>query len=138
MGEERVDLSWGEDCFVCGAENPEGLRLHFAVDEKARTIETVWVPKETHQGYTGVVHGGLVATVLDEALGKLSVSLGMAAVTAELSVRFLRPVPTQRPLRVRGSIGENGRRLLTGEAEALLEDGTVAARAQARLVRGKT
>jgi len=133
-----MDLSWGDDCFVCGTENPEGLRLHFSVDEAQRTIEALWVPREAHHGYTGVVHGGLVATVLDEAVGKLSVSLGMPAVTAELSVRFLKPVPTQRPLQVSGRITEVKRRLLLGEAEARLEDGTLAARAEARLVRGKT
>ncbi len=133
-----MDLTWGDDCFVCGAENTEGLRLAFSVDEAQRTIETLWVPREAHHGYTGVVHGGLVATVLDEAVGKLSVSLGMPAVTAELSVRFLRPVPTARPLRVRGRITEVRSRVLLGEAEATLEDGTLAARAEARLVRGTT
>ncbi|MBE0617842.1 MAG: PaaI family thioesterase, partial [Proteobacteria bacterium] len=71
-----MNLSWEDDCFVCGTENPEGLRLRFSVDEAQRTIETLWVPREVHHGYTGVVHGGLVAAVLDEAVGKLSVSLG--------------------------------------------------------------
>ncbi len=132
-----MELSWGDDCFVCGAENREGLQLRFSVDEGRRTIETLWVPREAHHGFTGVVHGGLVATVLDEALGKLSVCLGMPAVTAELSVRFLQPVPTQRPLRVQGRMTEVKPRLLQGTAEAILEDGTLAARAEARLVRGK-
>lgn len=133
-----MDLSLGDDCFVCGTENTEGLRLRFSVDEAQRSIETLWMPREAHHGYTGVVHGGLVATVLDEAVGKLSVSLGMPAVTAELSVRFLKPVPTARPLRVRGRITEVRNRVLLGEAEATLEDGTLAARAEARLVRGTT
>ena len=57
------------------------------------------------------------------------------AVTAELSVRFARPVPPERPLRIRGRLTEVKRRLLGGEAEALLEDGTVAASAQVRLLR---
>lgn len=132
-----MDLAWEDDCFVCGTKNPEGLQLRFTVDEVGRAIETVWTPRGVHHGYTGVVHGGLVATVLDEAVGKLSVCLGMPAVTAELTVRFLRPVPPNRPLRVQGRITEVRPRVLEGAAEAFLEDGTLAARAQARLVRGK-
>jgi uncharacterized protein (TIGR00369 family) len=132
-----MELTWGDDCFVCGPENGEGLQLRFSVDEAERTIETLWVPREAHHGYTGVVHGGLVATVLDEAVGKLALCLGMPAVTADLSVRFLRPVPTRRPLRVRGRITEVKPRLLVGTAEAVLEDGTLAARAEARLMRGR-
>lgn len=133
-----MELSWGDDCFVCGKDNPEGLRLEFHLDEAARTMETVWVPRATHQGYADIVHGGLVAAVLDEVLGKLTVSLGIPAVTAELSVRFQKPVPPARPLKVRGRLtGERGR-LLQGESEAFLEDGTVAAAASAKLMRGKS
>lgn len=130
-------LNWGDECFVCGKDNPEGLRLEFALDTDARTMETVWVPRPAHQGYAGIVHGGLVATVLDEVLGKLTVSLGIPAVTAELTVRYQHPVPPDRPVRVRGRITEERRRLLLGESEALLEDGTVAASASAKLMRGR-
>ena len=133
-----MDLSWGEGCFVCGRDNPEGLRLTFKVDEESRAIETVWTPREVHAGYRGVVHGGLVATVLDEVLGKLSTCIGVPAVTAELTVRYLKPVPTGRPLRVEGRLTRERGRLLLGESRALLEDGTVAATATAKLMKGST
>ena len=81
-------------------------------------------------------HKRLVATVLDECLGKLSTSLGIPGVTAEMSVRFLKPVPPERPLTVRGRFTEVRKRLLRGEAEAILEDGSVAASATVKLVRG--
>lgn len=128
-------LTWGDACYVCGMDNPEGLRVRFDVDEAERSIEGEWVPHACHQGYDGIVHGGLVATLLDEAVGKLSTALAMPAVTAELTVRFLRPVPPEKPLTIRGRLTEVRRRTLSGEAEALLGDGTVAARATARLVR---
>ncbi|GAB4257630.1 MAG: PaaI family thioesterase [Deferrisomatales bacterium] len=130
-----MELTWGDECFVCGSGNAEGLRLAFVVDEEQRAIETVWVPRPAHQGYRGIVHGGLVTTVLDEAMGKLSAALGMPAVTAELTVRFRKPVPPERPLRVQGRITEVRRRFLAGEAQATLEDGTVAAQATAKLMR---
>lgn len=130
-----MELRWQDNCFVCGKENPEGLRLEFRFDEAAGTIETVWTPRPVHIGYEGIVHGGLVATLLDEALGKLTTLLGTPAVTAELTVRYLKPVPVGRPLRVTGRVSNGRGRLLAGEAEALLEDGTPAARATAKLVR---
>jgi len=133
-----VDLRWGDGCFVCGQGNPEGLRLTFRVDEENRTIETRWTPREVHAGYQGVVHGGLVATVLDEVLGKLSTCIGTPAVTAELTVRYLKPVPTGRPLGVEGRLTRERGRLLIGESRALLEDGTVAATATAKLMKGNT
>ena len=123
-----------DGCFVCGPDNPEGLHLSFAVDPDKRTASTVWVPRPAHVGYAGIVHGGLVSTVLDEAAGKLVAELGVPAVTAELAVRFLRPVPVGRPLRVDARLVAVRGRLLHAEAAALLEDGTEAATASAKLV----
>ena len=131
-----MELDWNDGCFVCGPDTPEGLRREFRVDAVARSIETVWVPRPVHAGYEGMVHGGLVATVLDETLGKLSTILGTPAVTAELTVRYRKPVPVGRPLRVRGWITRERGRLIAGEAEAVLEDGTVAATAALKLMRG--
>ncbi|WP_025323484.1 PaaI family thioesterase [Deferrisoma camini] len=130
-----MNLTWQDNCFVCGQDNPEGLRLAFRFDEEARSIETVWTPRPVHIGYEGIVHGGLVATLLDEALGKLTTLLGTPAVTAELTVRYHKPVPVGRPLRVEGRITRDRGRLLQGEARALLEDGTEAATATAKLLR---
>ncbi len=132
---EAIALTWGDGCYVCGMDNAEGLRVQFAVDEETRSIEAEWVPRPAHQGYDGIVHGGLVATLLDEAVGKLSTALHMPAVTAELTVRFVRPVPPGRPLTIRGRLTKVQRRALSGEAEARLQDGTVAAIATARMVR---
>jgi len=133
-----MELEWEDGCYVCGQGNPHGLRLEFQVDREAKTIETTWVPATHHEGYQGIVHGGLVSTVLDEAMAKLSTYLDIPAVTAELTIRFLKPVPPNQPLRVRGRITEMRRRVLLAEAEALLADGSPAATAQAKLIPGKS
>ena len=130
-----MELTWGDGCFVCGADNVDGLRLHFDVDPDKRTITTRWTPSAAYQGYKGILHGGIISTLLDECVGKLAVELGLPAVTAELAVRFLRPVPVERPLVARGALTEVGRRVILGEAEILLDDQTLAARATAKLMR---
>lgn len=132
-----MELEWEDGCFVCGKGNAHGLQLEFRVDRDARSIETTWVPSQHHEGYRHIVHGGLVSTVLDEAMAKLSTCLDIPAVTAELTVRFLKPVPPNQPLRVVGRIIEQRRRVLLAEAEALLVDGSSAATAQAKLIPGK-
>jgi uncharacterized protein (TIGR00369 family) len=137
LGGEVIPLRSSEDCFVCGQQNPGGLRLSFTVDPDRQTIETEWIPPGKYQSYTDVLHGGMVALLLDEAVGKLALSLGMPVVTAELTVRYLRPVPTGQRLRISARITDVKRRLLQGEAEAILEDGTAAAKATAKLMRAR-
>jgi len=130
-----MELTWGDRCFVCGKGNVGGLQLDFAIDPERRTCETRWTPPPTYQGYDDILHGGLVSTLLDECVGKLAAELGLPAVTAELTVRFLRPIPLGRPLHARGELTEVGRRVILGEAEIRLEDQTLAARATAKLIR---
>lgn len=130
-----VTLRSSEDCFACGRENAAGLHLSFTLHPDRQSIETEWLPPKTFQSYSDVLHGGFVALLLDEVMGKLAMSLGMPAVTADLSIRYLKPVPTGRLLRVRGWIVEAKRRVVTAQAEALLEDGTPGARATAKLMR---
>ncbi|MBI5015672.1 MAG: PaaI family thioesterase [Deltaproteobacteria bacterium] len=130
-----MELEWGDGCFVCGKGNLQGLRLEFSFDESSGVLETTWVPPETYQGYDGVLHGGILSTLLDEAVGKLTTVVGKPAVTAEMTVRFLKPVPTGSPLTVRGRLTEENRRVLRGTAEALLADGTLAASASLTLLR---
>jgi uncharacterized protein (TIGR00369 family) len=127
-----------DHCFVCGKNNPDGLQLDFSWDEAGRSIETSWTASPVYQGYDGILHGGILSTLLDEAVGKLSVLLGTPAVTAEMTLRFVKPVPTGKVLHIRGRMVAERRRVLSAEAEALLDDGTVAASATFTLVKGKT
>ncbi len=102
-------------CFVCGPANPVGLRLRFEpTPDGVRAV--VSVPREL-QGWQGIVHGGIVATLLDEALAYAAVYAVGPAVTAELTVRLRAPCPVETPLVVTGRIHARRRRLLEGTAE---------------------
>lgn len=120
-------------CFACSPINPIGLKLVFADEEDA--CVTRFVPGPEHQGWTGRVHGGIVTTLLDEAMAQFLYRRQETAVTAELTVRFRLPVPVERELLVEArQTGARGR-LLMLEAKARLVDGTVVATARGKFLR---
>jgi uncharacterized protein (TIGR00369 family) len=118
-------------CFACGQENPDGLRLRPEAGEGKATVR--WTPPLHYQGYAGVLHGGVIATLIDEVMAHAALSLVGRAPTAELSLRFLKPVMTGRELEVRAQVRERGRRILTLDAE-LIQDGEVRARGEGRFL----
>jgi len=87
-------------CFGCGEANSAGMHLPFSRDDAGRRVVGEFRLEERYQGAPGIVHGGIVALVLDEALSKVSKFFGLRAVTAELHVEYLRPVRTGQDLRV--------------------------------------
>ncbi len=103
-------------CFCCGPRNPIGLKLAFET-LPGRRMRTEWTPRPEHQGFKDIVHGGLVATVLDEVMIRLLYALGIRAVTAELRTRLLRPLRAGRRYRFEGRVLEDKGRLVTTEAE---------------------
>jgi len=82
-------LQDNEQCYVCGAKNPVGLAIHFTTNREARSISAAFRPSVMHQGFSGIVHGGILSSLLDEAMVKLAFELGLNAVTAEMTIRFL-------------------------------------------------
>jgi uncharacterized protein (TIGR00369 family) len=78
-------------CFGCSQKNPFGLKLQFEESEDA--INASWMPVEEFQGYTNVLHGGIIAALLDE-IGAwcVSVKVGTAGVTSEMTIKYLSPV----------------------------------------------
>ena len=79
-------------CYVCGRENPAGLKVDFEINTDAKTIRARFQTLPEHQGYEGVVHGGILSALLDEAMAKLAFTLDLPAVTAEITVKFRSPV----------------------------------------------
>ena len=79
-------------CFGCGQENPTGLRLRFFFDDDHRIVCRIRVPQR-FEGPPGHVHGGIIATLLDEAMSKANRQFGVVAMTRQMEVEYLRPVP---------------------------------------------
>ena len=123
------------NCFVCGERNPDGLRLRFEIDKEKRTLKTTFTANPVFQGYEGFVHGGIISTLLDEAMAKLVYELGYQAVTASLQVRFKRPAPILEPLFVCGEITEVNRKLVRAKSSIMRKDGTLLAEGTSSLVR---
>lgn len=118
-----IDLKDNNRCYVCGKENPIGLAVDFTIDPEARSIRGRFIPRKDHQGYENIVHGGILSSLLDEAMAKLAFSLGIAAVTAEIAVKFKSPAAPEDHLIVSGRLLNETRRLIT--AEARIERGPV-------------
>lgn len=120
-------------CFVCGGRNPKGLGLSWTVSGKETAAE--FTPGKEHQGWKDVVHGGLLATVLDEAMTRLVWKVHGAAMTAEMTVRYLAPAKVGETLQIRGRIVDDARRLILAEASVTRPDGAVAARAEGKALK---
>ena len=129
-----TDFRDNEHCYVCGRKNPLGLAVDFEINKEARTIEAKFVPSENHQGYAGIVHGGVLSAILDEAMAKLAYSLGGTAVTAEITVKFRAPSAPGDELLVSGRLTDEGKKLILAEA-AISRGPVVIAEAKGKLLR---
>lgn len=120
-----------QHCFACGPDNPIGLKLTFR--EEHDTYVAKFTPGPEHQSYDGVMHGGLVSTLLDEIMGGYLYAKGLHAVTAKLEVRFRAPTPIAQELKVKGWIVGKKRTMYEMAGEISLPDGTVTAEGKAIL-----
>jgi uncharacterized protein (TIGR00369 family) len=116
-------------CFGCGNDNAAGLRLEFLLAPDGSVVSLPVVP-EAFEGHPGNLHGGIIATLLDEAMSKAIRVLGTPSVTRKMEIEFLLPVPSGAPLRIEGSVVRSqGRRHWT-EAAILDAQGTTLASAK--------
>ena len=92
-------------CFVCGKDNPQGLQLDFYQNET--TVWTEFIPQEHHQSWPGMVHGGILTSVLDETTARVAFLYGKWAQTGKLEVRFRKPAPIGEPLRVEAMLEQD-------------------------------
>jgi acyl-coenzyme A thioesterase PaaI-like protein len=111
-------------CFCCGPRNPIGLKLEFEEVADGR-MRTIWIPRKEHQGFKDIVHGGLVATVLDEVMVRMLYLRGILAVTAGMETKLIRPLRWGAPYRFEGWLVRDRGRAVVTEAEALDADGAV-------------
>ncbi len=124
-----VDIA-GYNCFACAPHNDCGLQLRFLTD--GQQIWSDWRPEARYQGYGGVVHGGIQATLLDEvASWALYVLLGVAGLTSELQVAYLKPLHIEKLVRASASIKKLERRFVRVNA-TLIQEREECARAEMR------
>jgi acyl-coenzyme A thioesterase PaaI-like protein len=123
-------------CFLCGLQNPVGLKLVFYDDPEANQVRTDFAVPDDYQGYPGVVHGGIVAAILDETAGR-AVMLGgkddNLFATLRLTIRYRHPTPTSTPLTALGWVTKKGGVSTKVAGEIRLPDGTVTAECEALL-----
>ncbi len=112
-------------CFGCGPNNPIGLKLSFLWDGKTARAE--FTPTEFYQGWSGLVHGGIVICLLDEAMSYAVIFEGMHCVTAKIQVKLRHPASINEPLLITSSIIKKTRKLVQTEAVVSLKDGTLIA-----------
>ena len=117
-------------CFACGTSNPDGMRLKFTYDEARHSFVCRFRLGKRYTGPPGHCHGGIIATILDEAMGKVNKLRHVVAVTSQITVDYLKPVPLNKPLSVVSSeVRVRGRRHIN-QAEILNETGEVLARSR--------
>ncbi|HTP68673.1 MAG TPA: hotdog domain-containing protein [Dongiaceae bacterium] len=121
-------------CFGCGAANPLGMKLTFDLDVDARRTRGSFTLGPNYAGGAGFAHGGIIAVVLDEAMGKLSRLANEQAVTAEMSVEYKKPVPIDKPIHVEGWQEEEKGRNRFRVAEIRDIQGNLLARGKGRFV----
>ncbi len=130
-----TQATWSDDnwCIACGDNNPHGLHLKFRWEEE--WYVTDFIPQRVHQGWAGIVHGGVLAILLDEAMNDMFSRNGAPVATAELSVRYRRPARVGVPLRVRARMIKSRPPLHQAESEIVDADGMLIATASAKLMR---
>ncbi|MBA7564905.1 MAG: PaaI family thioesterase [Dehalococcoidia bacterium] len=120
-----------DKCFVCGPKNPIGLKLNFSFD--GQEVKANFTPGEYHQGWAGLVHGGIISCLLDEAMSYAALYSGVNSLTARMQTRFKRSLPIDEPLTVTGSVTRKTRRLVETKAELKLADDTLVAESTATM-----
>lgn len=120
-------------CFACSPRNPIGLHLQFSLENGV--CRTTFTAGEVHQGWNGCMHGGLIATLLDEVMAQWLWLQGIAGMTAEMTTRFSRPVPVGVPLEVTARQAGGRGRLFELAAEIILPDGQVPVHARAKFLK---
>jgi uncharacterized protein (TIGR00369 family) len=109
-------------CFGCGEANPVGLHLEFFLAEDNSVVCFATIP-DTYEGPRGYLHGGIIATLLDEAMSKSLRARGVVAMTRHMEVDYLRPVPSGAPLRLEGHLSHNEGRKHWAQARIVDEKG---------------
>ena len=137
MTEIRTLLPYSRGCFGCGEDNSFGVKLKLYIENEA--IVGDFTPQKEHQGYEGVTHGGIISTLLDEAMAWTPKLIGAdTCVTAELTIRFIKPIEIGMPVVVRAWIENNKKVIYYVCANIKDKDGNIMASAKGRMIKYPT
>jgi len=125
----NTDLNEGF-CFGCGKNNPIGMKLNFTKDGDA--IRAEFTPDKMHQGWPGLLHGGIVMTLLDEAMSNIAYATGKTTLTARMEVIWRQPVKVAEPLVVTAWITRQRKKIIETAGKVTLKDGTIIAESTAK------
>ncbi len=122
-------------CFVCGNDNPRGLKIKVRYDEAAMAAETELALPREYQGWAAVIHGGILSTLLDEMMAHAVWHFAGPGLTISMEVRFHHPLKPDEPIRVRGVLKtENGNRRQAEAEITRIRDGRRIASAKSRFL----
>ncbi|MHC9540220.1 MAG: PaaI family thioesterase [Vulcanimicrobiota bacterium] len=125
----EIELTDDNYCFACGTDNPIGLMLRFQPDGDG--ICGDFTPRREHQGYKGIIHGGILSTLLDEAMARLLINQGLKIVTVKMEIRYKKPVHVGERLKIKAALGDMNGRLVQARGRIFNEKGELAAMADA-------
>lgn len=121
-------------CFVCGIDNPAGLKIQLEIDIENGAASSRVTLDQRFQGWQGVIHGGILATLLDEVAIYACRTQGQQFVTAEINVRYRKPVPVGSTVDLKGRILESRHKLYKVESRIEIA-GSLYAEAEVRVLR---
>ena len=122
------------NCFVCGMSNPDGMRLKFTLDEARQIFVCKFRLGKRYTGPPGHCHGGIIASILDDAMGKVNKLRHVVALTKDMTVEYLQPVPLHKPLRVESREVEVHGRSHINSAEILNDKDEILARSRGTFI----
>ena len=121
-------------CFACGKDNSDGLQLKFNYSDDGSWAETIYTPPEKFQGWKGVVHGGIITTLLDELMAKAAIKKGYHVLTGEITTRFKNPAKTLEPLRCVAEIEKANKKILYVKGTAYNKKGDIVAESRSKMI----
>jgi uncharacterized protein (TIGR00369 family) len=122
-------------CFGCGPDNAEGMKLRFEIDDENRLVRGSFRLPGRYEGPPAHAHGGIIAVLMDEAMGKLNRPENIVALTAEMTVEYLRPVPLRKKITVEARPTDHNGRNYWRECSIRDADGNLLARGKGRFVK---
>lgn len=127
-----MDFNYDHMCFACGEGNQKGLKLKFF--NEGNKIITEFTATEEHQGYPGIMHGGLITTILDELMSRSVNSLGYYGVTARMETRFRKQVPLGQKIRYESEVLNIKKKIIDVVGKAFFDNGKLAVETQGRFM----